>query len=67
MPARFLILGTGVKPQKATKASTAMAKAATMAVEHPGVEIHLYEFHTSFRHGAEPSHEHQEQGTPPRR
>lgn len=55
MPARFLILGTGVKPQKATKPTTAMAKAATLAVEHPGVEIHLYEFHTSFRHDPEPS------------
>lgn len=67
MPARFLIIGTGVKPQKATKPTTAMAKAATLAVEHPGVEIHLYEFHTSFRHDPEPSTAHDEQETPGRR
>lgn len=67
MPTPYLILGNGLQPQKATKQSTALGKATVMAVENPGIEIHLYQLHTSFRHGDEPSHEHQEQGTPPRR
>jgi hypothetical protein len=49
MPARFLIIGNGLKAQKATQKPTALAKAATLAVENPGVEIHLYELHTSVR------------------
>jgi hypothetical protein len=60
MPTRFLILGKDVKPQKATKPTTAMSKAATMAVENPGIEIHLYEFHTSFRHDPEPTQRHEQ-------
>lgn len=54
MPSRFLILGTGIKPQKATQKPTALAKAATLAVQHPGVEIHLYELHTSMRQDLAP-------------
>ena len=55
MPSRFLILGTNIKPQKATQKPTALAKAATLAVQHPGVEIHLYELHTSVRQDPEPA------------
>lgn len=54
MPARFLILAEGLKPQKATQRPTALAKAATLAVENPGVEVHLYELHTSVRQDLEP-------------
>ena len=55
MPARFLILGNGLSPQKATQKATALAKAATLAVQHPGVEIHLYELHSSVRQDLEPA------------
>jgi len=48
MPTPYLILGKGIKPQKATQWNAALAKAATMSVENPGVEIHLYQLHSSF-------------------
>lgn len=55
MPTRFLILGNGLQPQKATKERTALGKAAAMAVENPGVEIHLYQLHTSLRQDPQPT------------
>lgn len=62
MPARFLIIANGLKPQTATQKPTALAKAATLAVENPGVEIHLYELHTSVRQD-KPATENREQRT----
>jgi hypothetical protein len=67
MPTRFLILGNGLKPQKATKQPTAFSKATTMAMENPGVEIHLYQLHTSLRQDLEPGTQNQEPDTPGRR
>ncbi len=54
MPARFIIIANGLKPQKATQKPTALAKAAAIAVKNPGVEVHLYELHTSVRQDLEP-------------
>ena len=64
MPSRFLILANGIPPQKATQKPTALAKAATMAVENPGVEVHLYELHTSVRQDLEPAGQNHEPKSP---